>query len=246
MDVVPSTVERRESRQPTRWNIDDAILKARPMTGTSPLAATGEEIVTPLLKETWQRSIIYAAMATESDGNEIDTDRLVETMAVMSEVELLPYRKRQTLRQGGDVLIDSGLGMQPFTHDTQALARLLQRIMPADSIRILYFEGTPQKAGRRGRRTWTPYTPPKSKPVLLVTDLGQSRRLVPGGASPQEWLEFAAILRGAGCRPLVLTPYRSWLPEPLRTAFPVAEWDRSTTAGTVRRLLNAYAAAGPR
>jgi hypothetical protein len=243
IDVVPSTLERRESHQPTRWDIPDAPSKALPMVETSPLAATGEGIVTPLLKETWQRSIIYTAMATESEGSEIDTDRLVETMAVMSEVEVLPYRKRSTLRKGGDVLIDSGPGMQPFTHDSQALARLLQRTMPADSIRILYFEGTPEKAGPRGRRTWIPYMPPTSKPVLLVTDLGQSRRLVPGGAGPQEWLEFAALLRGAGCRPLVLTPYGSWLPDELRTAFPVAEWDRSTTAGTVRRLLDAYAAA---
>lgn len=245
-EVTASTLVRRTPSRTSRsrWNVQKATEDAYFLPKDPPPDAPREMLIPSLLKESWQRSILYTAMATTAAGEEIDTDRLVQTLAAMSEVEVLPRRKRLTLRRGGDILIDTGPGMQPFTHDSVALSRLIKGTMVPDSFRVLYFDGIPRLAGRGGRWTWTPYVPPESKPVLLVTDLGRSRPLVPGGASPQEWIEFAELLRNARCRPLVLNPYQpELLSDSLQQAFPVAAWDRRTTPGSVRRLLTDYEAA---
>lgn len=75
--------------------------------------------------------------------------------------------------------------------------------------------------------------------MLLLTDLGlggppfSSER-----ATWQKWLEFADVVRKAGC-PLVACVPQSpsrWPPE-LKRVMKIVHWDRPTTAAMVRHLV---------
>lgn len=195
----------------------------------------------PLFAPQWIRGILSAALATDSGAGLLDLDRIVEALARGERIWPLPALPWPTLSRGVQVLIDRGLGMAPFARDQVLLQEEIQRVVGKDQFEILRFAGCPSRgAGTGAQRKWRDYQPPlPGTPILLLTDLGSSRPLLADDwASVDEWLEFAEVVRRAGCPLVAFVPYTpSRLPAKLVGALTVIQWDRRTTAVSIRNLI---------
>jgi hypothetical protein len=143
--------------------------------------------------------------------------------------------------------VDLSESMLPFRADLVALVARVRRVLGDDGLSVLRFAESPMAragAGPGRRPTWKRYEPPPTpRPVLVASDLGLTREpdsdldldVVDARA---DWLEFAQLVRRAGCPLVVLVPYpRSRVPRELRRAMTVVEWDRTTTAAGVARAV---------
>jgi hypothetical protein len=105
---------------------------------------------------------------------------------------------------------------------------------------VFRFAGCPLRGAGAGPKPWHRYRPPlPGVPVVLLTDLGICQPpLATDSADECEWLEFATLVRRAGCPLLALVPYGEtrW-PRALARALNIIHWDRGTTASTVAASL---------
>jgi hypothetical protein len=153
----------------------------------------------------------------------------------------IPQKPVPTLVRGVQVLIDRGETMQPFAVDQALLSARIVDVVGRDRTAVMYFMGSPQwGAGVGPPEDWPPYKPPVSgTPVLVLSDLGIARpRDVAGMATPNDWSSFAALLARAGCPLVAFVPYpsRRW-PPLIRHRMTIVQWDRATTASTVRQTV---------
>jgi hypothetical protein len=189
------------------------------------------------------RAMGAALAAVRIRDGDVDTERLVATLAEGRPLRTVPRLPVWTLRHGLQVLIDQGPGMQPWQRDVDQLLALLARLLGEARLQVLGFDDEPL------RGCWQPGTdetmrwpaPPPGAAVLMVSDLGITR---PPGAVLQpvarRWQGFARAAAQAGAAVRVLVPHAParWpadLPAPLRPLW----WDRHTTVAAVRRLLAA-------
>ena len=153
----------------------------------------------------------------------------------------LPTLPWPTLSRGVQVLVDRSQAMAPFARDQVVLQHEIQRVVGEDQVQVLRFAGCPSRgAGTGPQRKWQDYQPPlPGTPVLLLTDLGIGRPLLADDwVGAEEWLEFAAVVRRAGCPLVAFVPYApSRLPPRLVGALTVIQWDRRTTAVSIRNLI---------
>jgi hypothetical protein len=194
---------------------------------------------TPLLPSRWTRGIISEAAATLHEGNIPDISKVLGALARCEELERIPMLKVPTLVRGCQVLCDVSIGMMPFASDSQEILNAIQSVVGRERTEILYFEDCPVYGVETYEESdFVAYQPPPAgTPVLIISDLGIAE--IPFSfrrSSPGEWLKLVLLLRTAGCPPVALTPYPStrW-PQPLINSLPVIQWDRHTTAATVRR-----------
>jgi len=187
-----------------------------------------------------RRGILSAALATYVNEGEIDLFVVIESLAALRPLTSLPRNPSRTLRRGVQLLIDRGVGMDPFLADQDGLIQQLDDILNDDRLEVLYFAECPTRgvsdrpAGPR--RPWR--APPSRVPVLIVTDLGIGGPLLADDrASIREWLRFAQRVRTLGHRPIGLVPYeaRRW-PPLLARAMVLLHWSERTTARAVHRL----------
>jgi hypothetical protein len=193
----------------------------------------------PLFSRLQRRGILSAALSTYVDEGDIDLDAAIESLAALRPLTRLPRTRTPTLRRGVQLLIDRGVGMDPFLADQDGLIRQLDDILSDDRLEILYFMECPtlgvmDRPGGR-RRPWR--AQPSGIPVLLVTDLGIGGPLLAEDrATVREWLRFAQMASRLGHTPVGLVPYeaRRW-PPLLSRAMVLLHWSERTTAGEVRR-----------
>jgi hypothetical protein len=195
----------------------------------------------PLFPREQTRALLTAAISTWTADGPLDVPRVIEMLASVEPIRVLPLETIASVRRGVQVLVDTGMGMGPYRADVDQVLRHLENVVADEQLRLLYFAGCPSRdcaaPGEDEMRPWLP--PARGTPVMLFTDLGIGRS--PGTeerAGVDEWLAFAERVATAGCMLIALVPYgpRRW-PRQLARAMRIIHWDRRTTAAIVRRGL---------
>jgi len=221
-DVVPSSLD--VHPRPPGVGIGDVQELPRGDTTSLPT-------IEPLLRPTWIRGIVSAALSVPLPDGPPDAERIVEKLARLQPLEEIPRRRAPTLRLGVQLLLDSSVRMAPFASDQAWLEHALHRILGEHGVESRAFVGAPPPPD---------YEPPVAgTPVLLLSDLGIGRPSPdPDWRDPAEWPAFAALVRRAGCPLTAFVPYPpSRWPQRLAGQLTIVQWDRLTSAATIRGTL---------
>src|SRR5262245_15605353 len=190
-----------------------------------------------LLAPERQRAILSALCSSRRADGEIDVDAVVTRIAAGVAVPDIPRRPVLTTRLGVRLLVDTGGGMTPFVRDTERLVAQAEELVGPDGVERLSFDGSPlgpRGVGNGPAWDWKRYTElkplPPGRPVLAVTDLGLGGRTPAPSIAAESWREFAAVVRTAGGRLVLLVPYPEgrW-PLALRSSVSIVRWDRTTS-----------------
>ncbi|WP_369173359.1 hypothetical protein AB5J49_37830 [Streptomyces sp. R28] len=219
----------REPPRPVVWSAEP--LPRHPPASSGPLPHQ------PLLAPRSASAVTQTGAARRAPGREIDIPAVVADLSLGRPLLRLPARPEPTLRFGVQLLVDWGVGMQPFHRDAQELVRQVRATVGRDLTEVLYFEDCPSRgAGPADGRAWPSYAPPApGTPVLLVTDLGiGGHTFATRRAGRQEWEHWAGPLRRTN-RVVAFVPYprRRW-PKWATSLVRMVPWDRGTTVGWVR------------
>lgn len=191
-----------------------------------------------LLREDWQRGILFEAGSQHATPGGIDLDRLIDRIAKAAPIKEVPRKMRRSLRLGMQILIDVGMGMQPFHADQDSIIEALGALLPEEDLRILMFSNCPSR-GCQGAPAWQDahWTPVAGVPVVLITDLGIGAiGLDSAAAGLSEWSTFLDEAERANCPVVAFVPYgRDRWPKTLADRMRIVTWDRTTTADDVRR-----------
>ncbi|MEU6987279.1 hypothetical protein ABZ946_28225 [Streptomyces sp. NPDC046324] len=194
----------------------------------------------PLLPPTSESATLHLLLSRVVREGPVDVAALLDTVCRGDVLSQLPREPVRTLRFGVQVLVDLGVGMQPFHRDQAELVRRVNALAGEHSCDIKYFSESPlQRSGAAAGWTWKAYEPPPpGARVLVLSDFGAHT----GGATPQletEWRQTAQLIRRAACRPLALIPSPPELWPPwLQRLMPVLSWDRQTTTARVHSALS--------
>jgi hypothetical protein len=207
----------------------------RPPGGTQPAR------VAPLFPLGQTRGLLTAMLASWDAEGPLHVPHIVEALAQLRALPVLPRENAATMRRGVQFLVDGGLGMSPFRFDVEQLLQAIARLLPPERMRTFHYIGSPLRKcladGADVLKTWAP--PARGTPVMLVSDLGiGGPSLNDDRATVPEWLEFANAVRRAGCPLLALVPYGPdrW-PRVLARAVRIIHWDHRTSAAAVRRTV---------
>ncbi|MBL8291574.1 MAG: hypothetical protein JNN08_07050 [Bryobacterales bacterium] len=197
----------------------------------------------PLFSHRTARAILSGALATPSLSGPLDLAKVIEAVSRAEFLSTVPCQKLPTLVRGVQLLLDSGESMQPFAKDQSILRAALTSVVGRDRTEVVYFEGSPLRGTGTGlKEDWADYrVPAAATPVVLVTDLGIGRPPSSAAvADESEWLEFARFVARAQCPVAALVPYptKRW-PPALSRHMTIIQWDRTTTAASVRRSVGA-------
>jgi hypothetical protein len=195
----------------------------------------------PLFDPRWARALIAALAATRVPEGPLDVPRVIEAIAHLRPLDVLPRYPVPTLRRGAQLLVDEGPSLTPLARDVELLVRDFVQVVGADRTVVLRFADHPGRGVRdpRGVAQGWP-APPPGTPVVAVSDFGLARGARRReGASVGDWTAFAQRVRAAGCPLVGIVPFtpRRW-PEPLGRAVRLLRWDRTATvtkAGRVSR-----------
>lgn len=233
---IPSTVEALP-KKPLKWMLPKV----------EPLAPAISEITAeplpfePLFVPSWTRAILSTCLATTSEDGPFDIDRIVKTLAQGHAVHRLYRRPWPTLRRGVQVLIDRSEALMPFSRDQDWLKDEIVRVVGVDLVDVQQFIGCPRQDRTLSSATRDfPYRRPMpGTVVLLLTDLGIGQPMfAPDKADLAEWEAFASETQRLGCPLVAFVPYSpARCPRSLRSMIMVIQWDRMTTATTVRHLI---------
>jgi hypothetical protein len=192
----------------------------------------------PLFEPRWSRAILSTALGVQAPIGRVNIREIAEEIARGRPLRRLPRLPGHALAPFVEVLLDVGDSMMPFMQDQGQLISALQKVAGADNMRVLKFTGSPLSgAGTDADEVWPEYSfPARGTSVLLLTDFGIGHPTTTNTrARPQEWRQFAAELRRRkiGCTAFVPYPRSRW-PRELTRGFRTVEWDRTTTAGSVK------------
>ncbi|MFB7360225.1 hypothetical protein [Streptomyces gardneri] len=193
-----------------------------------------------LLPPSSEAATLHLLLSRVVPEGPVDVGLLLERVCRGDVLSQLPREPVRTLRFGVQVLVDLGMGMQPFYRDQSELVTRIGSLAGRHSRDVKYFSGTPlHRSGPGAGWTWRAYEPPPpGARVLILSDFGLNEG---GMASEHEddWCEVVRLIRRAGCRPLALVPAPSaqWPPW-LVALMPVLAWDRCTTTAHVYAALS--------
>jgi hypothetical protein len=192
----------------------------------------------PLLDPLWQRGILIESAGTLDAGGDVAIFEAVDLFARGAPLLDLPALKIRGVSKGCQVLVDAGLGMQPFANDTGQIVGALRRAVGSEHTRVLTFIDCPTTGVMTESFGDTHYTPPDNGAmVLALTDIcSGGPRSAFREAEPEDWLAVAKQIRDAGSDLLILNPYPPdrW-PARVRDRIAVVHWDSSTRAVDVRQ-----------
>jgi hypothetical protein len=207
-----------------------------------------------LLAPERQRAILGALCSSRRADGEIDVDAVVSRIGTGEAIADIPRRLVLTTRLGVRLLVDIGTGMTPFLRDAERLVAQAAQLVGSDALERLSFDGSPLGSSGLGDGPawdWKPYAElqpmPPGRPVLAVTDLGLGGRTPSPSIAVESWRDFAAIVRAAGSRLVLLVPYseRRW-PRALRSSVAIVRWDRTTSIRDAVAAAASSAAGGTR
>jgi hypothetical protein len=232
LDALPLLRQIRRRRAPpsTPWS------QAAPLPPVGERHLYGRLPYEPLFEPRWTRELLYAAIGTDVPSEELDVEAAVERVASGRPLEELPRRRRRSATFGVQLLVDGGVGMEPFRRDCVAAAAALRRVVGRTRVSTLHFEATLRGGvGAEPFGARSAYAPPESgTPVLLLSDLGMVP--VPDRPPADEWIELAGRLARRGSALVAFVPYPAdrW-PVRLARAVALVQWDRVTTVASANR-----------
>jgi len=186
-----------------------------------------------------ERGILIEAAGTPCPEGALILQRAVVLIARGEALHDLPVEKIQSTSKGCQILLDTGIGMQPFAKDGRELVRALRRTVGAEHTNVLTFVDCPSGGVMTGRYEDESYAPPgNGAMVLAISDLCRGGpRSALREAEPEEWLAVATQIRDAGNTLVVLNPYppARW-PAAVARRIPVVHWTAATRAADVRRV----------
>jgi hypothetical protein len=219
-----------------------SLLWAKPSREFEPAPAPVPPVeleVPPLFVPRWTRGIMSTALAVRSATGQVDIREVVSEIARGRLLRTLPRLIAPAMAQRVEVLVDVGASMLPFAADQRSVIEAVRTVAGIDNVSFLKFMGSPLRgAGADDMLEWPDYYsfPPSKTHVLLLSDLGIGRPPMSGAAaSVDEWRRFGWELRRRriACTGFVPYPAKRW-PAALTQQFRLVEWDRATTAGSVR------------
>src|SRR5262249_53531347 len=143
---VPSADEPIETLEPIAVETGGGMegwRSAKPLESGTARHLQGGRDHEPLLPPGRASSILAAVVETRDLNGPVDIDRLVETVARARPVQQLPRLPVSSLVRGVQLLVDTGLGMEPFARDQQELASELRRVVGGSRVTELRFRNTP-------------------------------------------------------------------------------------------------------
>lgn len=228
---------------PVRAGTDVGVrLEATPIAESRPEHVSPRLPYLPLFPPRLSGSIVRAALSVRVNEGPIDVPKLVADIAHGKPVTVPPRRPVPTLRFGVQILVDRGIGMQPFRRDQDELVERIGMIVGRERTEIGYFAGSPLHGTGPGPTwTWDEYRPPlRGTKVLLLSDLGLSAAAVdPLRTTRDEWEAFAATVARSGCRLIAFVPWPvSAAPRWLAALSQLVTWDRHVTAAQAAARLS--------
>jgi hypothetical protein len=192
-----------------------------------------------LLDPLWQRGILIESAGALDATGDVSILEAVDLFARGAPLLNLPALKMRGISKGCQVLVDAGLGMQPFANDTGQLVRAIRKAVGFEHTRVLTFIDSPTTGVMTESFGDMHYTPPDNGAmVLALTDIccGGPRSAI-REAVPEDWLTVAKRIRDAGSDLLILNPYPPdrW-PAQVKDRIAVVHWDISTRAVDVRQI----------
>ena len=192
----------------------------------------------PLLDPLWQRGILIELAGPLEAAGDVAILEAVDLVARGAPLLDLPSLKIRGVSKGCHVLVDAGLGMQPFANDTAQIVNAIRKAVGSEHTRVLTFIDCPTTGVMTETFGDTQYTPPDNGAmVLALTDIcsGGPRSAI-RDAEPEDWLAVAKRIRDAGSDLLILNPYPPdrW-PAQVKDRVAVVHWDTSTKAMDVRQ-----------
>jgi hypothetical protein len=145
----------------------------------------------------------------------------------------LPRLWIETTRGGFELVLDIGVGMQPYRSDLDQLREQLSRVIGRDSFEIRWFEDCPiggHGIYMPGKLEPEPYHPPPAGTlILVVTTFGVCGGFPAPSSVVKRWHKFAAAAARARTPLIALTP----LPHERRLAslarqLAIVTWDQTT------------------
>lgn len=194
--------------------------------------------LSPLFHALWERGVLLETAGTPQPEGEVAILEAVQLIATGQAWRELPFEKIQSVSKGCQILVDTGLGMQPFAADTRQLVRSIRRAVGAEHVRVLTFVDCPSRGVLSETYNDERYRPPDNgATVVAISDLcfGGPRSAI-RDAEPEDWLHVAKLVRDAASSLIVLNPYPPdrW-PVLLATRIPIVHWHRTTRSSDVRR-----------
>ena len=204
----------------------------------SPARAVSSLPLRPLFDALWERGILIEAAGMPCAEGELAVLRAVELIARGDALRELPVERIQSVSKGCQILLDTGLGMQPFASDGRQMVRSLRRAVGAAHTQVLTFTDCPTLGVMTDRYKDERYAAPANGAmVLAISDLclGGPRSAI-REAEPEEWLTVAKWVHDAGNSLVVLNPYppARW-PASVAAQVPIVHWAATTVAANVRR-----------
>lgn len=192
----------------------------------------------PLFDASWERGILIEAAGMARSEGSLAVLRAVELIARGDALRDLPLEKIQSVSKGCQILLDTGVGMQPFARDGRQLVQSLRRAVGAEHTRVLTFVDCPTNGVMTETYRDESYVPPENGAIVLaVSDLcGGGPRSAIREADPEEWLMTAKRIHDAGSSLVVVNPYppARW-PAAIAQQVPIVHWDTVTKVANVRQ-----------
>jgi hypothetical protein len=207
-------------------------------TPDSPVRAVAPLRFVSLFDPLWERGIVIEAVGVPCAEGDLAIIEAVKLFARGDPLRDLPTERIQSVSKGCQVLIDNGLGMQPFERDSRQIVKSISRAVGAERTSVLTFVDCPTVGVMSENYRYAAYAAPDNGAmVLAVSDLcsGGPRGAI-REAEPEDWLSVAKSIRDAGSSLVILNPYSPdrW-PVQVANCIPVLHWDVSTRAATVRQ-----------
>jgi hypothetical protein len=223
--------------------IPSAILDARPIRLEVAPSIRIHRI--PIFAPRTDRAILSAAVAVQSQSGQVDLDGIIERLVQLKFIDRLPRRPLPTLKYGVQLLLDRSESMLPYFDDLRSLETKLKQIAGRSRCWSRTFQGSPLSLQRFGKDS-QPFRLIDRVPILIATDFGIGAPLLSRDrARPGEWKRFARLARKRRCPVVALIPHKPRLwPDQAQADFLCIHWDRSTTAGDLRRVIGVGHALG--
>jgi hypothetical protein len=192
----------------------------------------------PLFNGLWERGVLLEAAGMPRPEGELAIVEAVRLAATGEGWRDLPMEKIQSVSKGCQMLVDAGIGMQPFIADTRQMVRSMSKVVGARHVSVQTFVDCPSRGVLLQAYQDEAYrAPDNGAMVVALSDLcaGGPRAAI-REAGPEEWLPVAKFIRDAGSMLVVLNPYPPdrW-PARLAGRFPIIYWHASTRLADVRK-----------
>ncbi|MFE7093127.1 hypothetical protein [Streptomyces erythrochromogenes] len=161
----------------------------------------------PILDPLTSRRTLRRLTAVRSADGPPDLRALVTAVAQGRPVLRWPTLRVPTSRHGVQILVDQGLGMQPFRRDQMHMVQRAREVLGPHLTEVLFFADDPLHGVIEPDGDLGPYRPPATGGMVLVlSDLGLGGPPEPR-TTARHWTRFAELVADSGSHVATLTPY---------------------------------------